>query len=1410
MPPTTAQAAACPSGVAAEQDPAAETEAAAQRLAELCDKPVEVLAEADETTKVLALPNGNFSLESYVEPQRVERGNRWVALDTRLERGTDGRLRPRAASEVSFSAGGAGPLATYREGGADFTLTWPDALPTGVVRDDAVTYPEVYPDVDLVVRAVPGGFSHVLVVKSAVAAANPKVRETTYAIGGSATVTETDGEIQIEGPAGVVAGAPRATAWDSTNAVREPQTAAQRRLDAGGIAPLQVSEPSTVEAPSELARRSELDVQVVDRKLTVRVDESLLSGQSTFPVYIDPTYSKYYQKWIPVNDSRPDTKWLSGNSWPREVIRIGSNWDSTGDLWRAHMQFDVSTLKGKRVVKTPSVDAYLTHSARCAGESLALWQTNSIDGNTPTWDGMKGKWLHGKALQTKTVKVNSGCSGQKPGWVKFNAGGVKSNVQSHADEGFSTITFGLRVPTESGGHWVKAERGKVKLVVEYQSKPSSPVAVRTAPGGGCAASPGPWINDPTVALYGKATDADNSVKIVFDVNGATDLKEWTSAAAASGKEANYTTPALKDGNHSWRVYGTDGTDKTGWSGTCYFRQDHTPPTLPTIVRKPGTPAPVLGQPVTLMVTSTDALSGVQRFDYGIGVDVKEQNKAASAGTAEITFTPDSGRTQIYVWARDNAANYSTRAIYNVFTGRVTPIEAMGLYRLTHDLRDDSGTVDDSGNTADDADAKDLTWTTSAAPAYIADRLGDGGAALNFTADGGCATTIPVLRSDAEFSVSAWVKLTDKTANRTVLALAGTNAPAWVLAYHAASDRWETAITNADATTVTWTAARGDTSPPVNTWQHIGASMDPVGKVLRLYLNGEIVKETPITTPAWRGAARTLVGCGGNATVTNAAMVGAIDHIGMWSGLLSEAQMAAAGTELPAGLAASWQFRQSGDDVSGHGHDLTVPVPATPQPTPEPTEPEPTDDPTPEPTGSPTPEPTETGDPNEPDPTGSPDVPEETDSPEPDPTEEPTPQPTPTVPMEWTADQYARPGSAWYVSGDRCATSPRSVVRSNESFSLAVWARLDDATTMNQTIIGADGSRVSGWFLGARTNAQGVPFWSLMMKATDLESSATEWAGGTTDAFAATLGKWTHLTATYNATTKTMSLFVNGAKVSSVVRTGTNWSAPGQLTIGCAKYAGVPADHFRGALTDVKVWRGALTDAEAIAVKGANPPVKVEGWWPLEGPRAEEPTNLDDRSGNARHLSVAGTYSWERDRFASRNGALGLALAQGSCAETSAAAVRSDGSFSVAAWVSLDELTGTRTVVSQSGAVRQGFRIEYLGEANRLRVVMPQSDADGAPLVEVRSVAAPVAGTWTHVAAVFDLPAKKLRFFVDGEPQGEGAAVSFTPWQAAGPLTVGCTASTNGTRSNYLGGVVDDVRVWSSTVDPDLFGTFAHS
>ncbi|MFI5494721.1 hypothetical protein [Actinoplanes sp. NPDC051859] len=167
---------ACPSGAVADQTPAAETEKAAQRLAQLCDKPVEVLSAADEFTKVTALPSGTFTFESSIEPERVERSGQWLDVDTNLEPGADGRLHPRAAADVTFSRGGDGPFVVLRGGGADFSLSWSGTLPPGEVSEDRVTYKNVYPDVDLVARALPGGFSHVLVVRTAEAASLPASR----------------------------------------------------------------------------------------------------------------------------------------------------------------------------------------------------------------------------------------------------------------------------------------------------------------------------------------------------------------------------------------------------------------------------------------------------------------------------------------------------------------------------------------------------------------------------------------------------------------------------------------------------------------------------------------------------------------------------------------------------------------------------------------------------------------------------------------------------------------------------------------------------------------------------------------------------------------------------------------------------------------------------------------------------------------------------------------------------------------------------------------------------------------------------------------------------------------------------------------------------------------------------------
>ncbi|WP_213011136.1 LamG domain-containing protein [Paractinoplanes toevensis] len=1275
----------CPEAVAAD-------ELAAQKLAIRCDVPVEVLSEADETTKVTALPSGNFVLEAFAEPQRVQRGGRWIAVDTRLQLAADGKFRPQAAADVAFSAGGSGPFATYRGAGAEFSLSWPTPLPAGVPAGDTVTYPNVYPDVDLVVRAAAGGFSHTLVVRTAAAAGNPAVRESRYLVGGTAGVTESAGVLTIAGPSGRLARSARATAWDSRA-------------------------KANVRTPGDAARPRDVKVSLTGRTLTVKADPALFAGKPAYPIYIDPTYSSAYAKWAPLNDSNPDTSWTSGSAWPREDIRVGSNYDNNGDLWRAVTQFNVTALKGKRVINTPSVEAYATHSASCAGESLTLWHTGTIDGHTPTWDGMSGQWLD--SLQTVTVKANGSSCGQNPNWVKFTTD-VKTKLQSVADANGAAIGFGFRVPTESGGNWIKLKPGDVKLLAEYQSKPSSPVATRTSPGGNCSASPGPWINDNTPLLYGKAADADGTVRVKFGVTGPT-TSTYTSGFVAANTEAGWTTGNLNDGAYNWHVLGTDNVDSTGWSGTCYFRVDATKPTAP-YVRRTSTGAPKEGDTVTLEFSSSDAGSGMQRFAYGIGVDA-EQASVTSTGTASISFAVAAGRTSVYVWARDNAGNISDRTEFNFFTGRITAAEPVAAYRFNEDARDDSGA------------GHDLTLHGDAT--FGPDRAGHPTAALGVTG-AGCTGTGGVVRSDGEFTIAGWAKLHDKSNYRTLAAITGNRMVSLMIEYNPLLDRWEVSYTTADSDSPGWLNAIAPSSPPLNTWQHLAMTADPVAKLVRLYVNGTLAAEAAAPNGFWNGNGL-RIGCAGSSTGFGGyEMNGEIDNVGVWQGLLSEEQIRRAATELPAGPAAAFEFKQ--DEERPAGTNLVV-----------------------------------------------------ADNPA-----------TVRDGATYTDDQFGHTNSALDMNhtADQCVRTSRSVIHTDESFSVAVWGRITSGDAQFQTFVSQEGQHIGSWYLGARDGR-----FSFHLKNGDSNDSTAYNAYTAEGSFAANVGKWIHLAAVYDATSRTMALYFDGKLVTRIGAPAL-WDATGPLVIGCSKFNDGPADLVAGAISDVQVWRGALTDADIAAVRGNKRPVKLEGRWPFDGPSSDEPTYLQDLSGNHRDLTIAGEYGWGDDRGNTPDSSLSLDLTGNSCAASSGPAVRTDGSFTVATWVLLDELGGTRTLLAQSGAAGQAFRLEYDGTAARWRFVMPHSDGS-TTLSEVRSDAAAEPGAWTHLAATYDLGTNSLRLYVNGVRQG-AADVAGPPvtWHADGPLTIGCAATKGGQLSGYLGGLIDDTRIWTNAVEGDIVANLA--
>ncbi|ONI78711.1 hypothetical protein ALI144C_28375 [Actinosynnema sp. ALI-1.44] len=144
--------------------------------------------------------------------------------------------------------------------------------------------------------------------------------------------------------------------------------------------------------------------------------------------------------------------------------------------------------------------------------------------------------------------------------------------------------------------------------------------------------------------------------------------------------------------------------------------------------------------------------------------------------------------------------------------------------------------------------------------------------------------------------------------------------------------------------------------------------------------------------------------------------------------------------------------------------------------------------------------------------------------------------------------------------------------------------------------------------------------------------------------------------------------------------------------------------------------------------------------------------------------------------------------------TTGPSVRTDNTFTVAAWVRPDLLENNvwRTAVSQDGNVMSGFFLQLSPDAHKWQFMMVGADADTARLTVVSDSAA-VAGRWTHLAGVFDKATNTMSLFVDGVKQAQ-ATKNANPWHAAGPTQIGrALASRN--KVDFFRGAIDEVRIY---------------
>ena len=136
-------------------------------------------------------------------------------------------------------------------------------------------------------------------------------------------------------------------------------------------------------------------------------------------------------------------------------------------------------------------------------------------------------------------------------------------------------------------------------------------------------------------------------------------------------------------------------------------------------------------------------------------------------------------------------------------------------------------------------------------------------------------------------------------------------------------------------------------------------------------------------------------------------------------------------------------------------------------------------------------------------------------------------------------------------------------------------------------------------------------------------------------------------------------------------------------------------------------------------------------------------------------------------------------------------VETSQSFTVSAWVKLDDKATARIVVGQLGNNRLAFYLGYSLFFDRWVI----GGVDGpSESYAATSNATLMANTWTHLAGVYNAVEGKLTLYVDGTAQT--AVVSgIKLWSGKGKFTFG------GEGSSRFKGAIDDVQAYQRVLTP---------
>nr|WP_308288260.1 hypothetical protein [Streptomyces corallincola] len=705
------------SGLSAQQQSALAT---AQDRAASTGAPVQVDALTTENATVEANPSGTVTWTTSLLPQRVRKNDAWVPVDASLHQNDDGSYSPEASAEpLAFSGGGGTALVSMTSGKAQLAFSWPQSLPKPTVSGATITYPDVLKDVDLRLTAnTLGGFSELIVVKTAEAAGNPALTTLKLTTRATGVSVSDDGHDNLEAatPSGqVLFSAPQPVMWDSSSAAAPQRLAAVRSAAATGTTDDGTSGPGIGAQVAHVAD------DVTGTTLSLTPDQELLAGSGThYPVYIDPSWNPHYasggkQHYVETQQGCSTAKNYDSTQYGDPGVGYNS-WSGCIGTERSYFQLGIpSSVWGTHIVSA-TVDVKENYSASCSLSSDVKMYLSGAIGSGTTWNSRPAL---SSLLATKSF--GPACTSEPSGGFS-----VTPTIAKKAAAKDSNWTFALVNSHEGSGdgNYFKRFANNPSMSIEYNHVPGKPGSLAAKFGThsvGCGTTaPYPVIGKTLVTtpptLNAVVSDGDKDALAAtykYWVNGGTSTTT-TSATVASGQNAPKQLSSsfmngLKSGDTvGWNVTAGDGKDTSAASSSCHFTVDLTAPTEPTVKDKDGT-YPENAPGTTVAGTTghfTLSTNSATKFLYGLDVAPATSNTpssqvvTASANAATVSVTPTApGTHTLYVYAVDSAGNVSTQQQY-----QFTALGHAGkTYASLKDAFNNTAVTDNAAQAAADAD-----------------------------------------------------------------------------------------------------------------------------------------------------------------------------------------------------------------------------------------------------------------------------------------------------------------------------------------------------------------------------------------------------------------------------------------------------------------------------------------------------------------------------------------------------------------------------------------------------------------------------------------------------------------------------------------------------------------------------------